>query len=243
VKKKIALVTGASRGIGAAIAKRLAADGFHVCLNFVTHQARAEAVLAEIEAGGGHGSLHGFDVSVMDACQAAVDSMVRTLGGIDVLVNNAGISLDGLLLRMKDEDLRRTFDIDLFGAMYMTKAVLKTQMRQRSGSIIQIGSVVGQFGNAGQAAYSAAKAGLIGFSKTVAKEMASRHIRVNVVAPGFIETEMTQDLGQKNAFLEQIPLGSFGKPEDVAACVAYLASPESAYVTGQVIGVNGGLYM
>jgi len=160
-------------------------------------------------------------------------------------VNNAGVTVDSLLIRMKNHDLDKTLDIDLKGAIYCTRAAAKQMMRERSGSIIQISSVVGESGNAGQSAYAAAKAGLIGFTKSVAKELASRHVRVNVVAPGFVSTDMTGALTdtQKEAILQTIPLGFFGAPEDISSLVAFLASPMSRYITGQVIGVNGGMYM
>jgi 3-oxoacyl-[acyl-carrier protein] reductase len=166
-------------------------------------------------------------------------------GTVAVLVNNAGVTIDGLLMRMKDEDLDKTLSIDLKGAIYTTRAATKQMMRARTGSIIQISSVIGEMGNAGQAAYSAAKAGLIGFSKSVAKELGSRAVRVNVVTPGFISTDMTGALteAQKEAILRSIPLGYLGEPEDVASLVAFLASPGSRYITGQVIGINGGMYM
>jgi 3-oxoacyl-[acyl-carrier protein] reductase len=241
----VALVTGASRGIGAAIAERLAKDGFYVVLNFSSNEAKARAVLDRIVAAGGKGEISGFDVGNSDQVEAKIAEAGKRLGGIAVLVNNAGIALDGLLIRMKNEDLQRTLSVDLVGAIYCTREAAKLMMRARVGSIIQISSVIGEMGNAGQAAYSAAKSGLIGFSKSVAKELGSRGVRVNVVTPGFIATDMTESLteAQKEAILRGIPLASLGNTEDVASLVAFLASKESRYITGQVIGVNGGMYM
>jgi 3-oxoacyl-[acyl-carrier protein] reductase len=173
------------------------------------------------------------------------DWIAKNRGQLKVLVNNAGITIDGLIVRLKDEDLDKTLDVDLKGAIYCSRAATKTMMRAREGSIIQIASVVGEMGNAGQSAYAAAKAGLIGFSKSVAKELGSRQVRCNVVTPGYIDTEMTGALteAQKEAILRTIPLGFFGSTADVAALVSYLASPASRFITGQVIGVNGGMYM
>ncbi len=244
-KKPIALVTGASRGIGAAIATRLAQDGFHVMLNYASNENKARELQSRIQAAGGKADLCQFDVSNSDQVDEKLDWIAKTFGPVTTLVNNAGITIDGLLLRLKNEDLEKTLDIDLKGAIYCTRAAIKQMMRERNGSIIQISSVIGEMGNAGQGAYAAAKAGLIGFSKSIAKEWGSRKIRVNVVTPGFITTDMTETLTaeQKEAILRSIPLGSLGAPEDVASLVAYLASNESRYITGQVIGVSGGLYM
>lgn len=243
--KPVALVTGASRGIGATVAERLAADGFHVIINYAASEARAQEVAARIAAAGGESTLSRFDVAKPDEVDAALEKHAKELGPLAVLVNNAGITVDGLLIRMKNEDLDRTLDVDLKGAIYCTRAAAKQMMRARAGSIIQVSSVIGEMGNAGQAAYSAAKAGLLGFTKSVAKELASRGVRCNAITPGFIQTEMTAALteAQKEAILSQIPLGSLGLPEDVAACVSFLASSQSRYITGQVLGVNGGLYV
>ncbi len=244
-KKKTALVTGASRGIGAATAIQLAQDGFFVLINYTSNESKAQEVLDQIRAAGGSGELCGFDVSNPNLVDEKLDGVAKTHGPLDVLVNNAGVTIDSLLIRMKNEDLDRTLDVDLKGAIYCTRAAAKQMMRARSGSIIQISSVVGESGNAGQSAYSAAKAGLIGFSKSVAKELASRHVRVNVITPGFIGTDMTAALteAQKEAILRSVPMSVFGSAEDVAALAAFLASPGSRYITGQVIGVNGGMYM
>ena len=243
--QKTALVTGASRGIGAAIAEKLAKAGYYVLVNYTSNETKAREVLKRIEAAGGKGELCGFDVSNPEQVEKAIAEAGKKHGGLSVLVNNAGITIDGLLIRMKDEDLQKVLSVDLMGAIYCTREAAKLMMKARSGSIIQISSVIGEMGNPGQAAYSAAKSGLIGFSKSVAKELGSRSIRVNVVTPGFITTDMTEALTepQKEAILRSIPLASLGNPDDVASLVAFLASPESRYITGQVIGVNGGMYM
>ena len=243
--KPLALVTGASRGIGNAIAKRLAQDGFHVFLNFSSNEAKARETLEQIKQNGGSADLCRFDVANSTEVNEKFEWIAKEFGPLSVLVNNAGITIDSLLVRLKDEDLEKTLSIDLKGAIYCTRAAAKQMMRERQGSIIQISSVVGEMGNAGQSAYAAAKAGLIGFSKSVARELASRQVRVNIVTPGFISTEMTEALTdtQKEAILRTIPLGFFGAPEDVASLVAYLASKTSRYMTGQVLGVSGGLYI
>lgn len=243
--KPAALVTGASRGIGAAIARRLAKDGFHVLVNFSSSEEKAREVLEQIREQGGSGELCGFDVSNAERIDEAFERINRSHGALSALINNAGVSIDSLLLRLKDEDLDRTLAINLKGAIFCTRAAARQMMRARQGSIVQISSVVGECGNAGQSAYAASKAGLIGFSKSIAKELGSRQIRVNVVTPGYVTTDMTGALteAQKEAILRSVPLGFLGAPEDVASLVAYLASPESRYVTGQVIGVNGGMHM
>jgi len=245
MSKPVAVVTGGSRGIGAAISKKLAASGFHVFVNYTSNESKAAEVRAEIIQNGGSAELCRFDVSQSAQVDEQFQAISKTAGPISVLVNNAGITSDGLILRMKDEDLRKTLSVDLEGAIYCTRAALKQMVRAKQGSVIQISSVVGEMGNAGQSAYAAAKAGLIGFSKSIAREIGSRQIRVNVVTPGFITTDMTEVLTaeQKEAILRTIPLGLFGTPEDVANLVAFLASPASSYITGQVIGINGGQYM
>jgi 3-oxoacyl-[acyl-carrier protein] reductase len=243
--KKYALVTGASRGIGAAIARKLAHDGFHIFINFASNEAKARETLDQIVSAGGSADLCGFDVSDSAAVDEKFEWIAKNYGPLAVLVNNAGVTIDSLLMRMKDDDLDRILSIDLKGAIYCTRAACKQMMRARVGSVIQISSVIGEMGNAGQSAYAAAKAGLIGFSKSVAKELGSRQVRVNVITPGFIATDMTGALtdAQKEAILRSVPLGSLGEPEDIASLASYLASPASRYITGQVIGVNGGMYM
>jgi 3-oxoacyl-[acyl-carrier protein] reductase len=240
-----ALVTGASRGIGASIARRLAKDGFHVFVNYSSNEAKAREVVDQIISEGGKADLCGFDVSQPAAVDEKLEWIAKTFGPLTALVNNAGVTIDSLLIRMKDDDLEKTLSIDLKGAIYCTRAACKQMMRARSGSVIQISSVIGEMGNPGQSAYAAAKAGLIGFSKSVAKELGSRQVRVNVITPGYISTDMTGALtdAQKEAILRSVPLGTLGEPEDIASLVSFLASPASRYITGQVIGVNGGMYM
>jgi 3-oxoacyl-[acyl-carrier protein] reductase len=243
--KPLALVTGASRGIGAGIAEKLAATGFHVLINFVSNEEKARAVAAKIEALGGSASLLRFDVGQESEVVAAFETISKMDSKLEVLVNNAGISEDGLIMRMKKESLDRTLQTNLVSAVLCSREAAKIMMRARKGSIIQISSVVGEMGNAGQVAYSVAKAGMLGLTKSLAKELASRNVRVNAITPGYIQTEMTDALSdvQKAAIIQNIPLGSLGLPEDVAQCVAFLASNDSRYITGQIIGVNGGLYI
>jgi 3-oxoacyl-[acyl-carrier protein] reductase len=244
-KKPLALVTGASRGLGAAIAERLAKDGYVVALNFASNEAKAAELKAKIEAAGGAAELAKFDVSKSSEVDAALESLTTKHRPVAVLVANAGITIDSLLMRLKDEDLDKTLDIDLKGAIYCVRSASRGMMKARNGTVILISSVVGEMGNAGQSAYAAAKAGLIGFAKSVAKELASRSIRCNVITPGYIQTDMTGALteAQKEAILRNIPLGSFGAPQDIADTVSFLASPSARYITGQVIGVNGGMYI
>ena len=245
MSQKIAYVTGGMGGIGTAICQRLAKDCFKVIAGCGPNSPRKDRWLAEQKALGFDFTASEGNVGDWESTVAAFNKVKAEHGKVDVLVNNAGITIDALLIRLKNEDLDRTLNIDLKGAIYCTRAAAKQMMRERQGSIIQISSVVGESGNPGQSAYAAAKAGLIGFSKSVAQELASRHVRVNVVAPGFISTDMTGALtdAQKEAILQTIPLGFFGAPEDISSLVAFLASPMSRYITGQVIGVNGGMYM
>jgi 3-oxoacyl-[acyl-carrier protein] reductase len=239
---RIAVVTGASRGIGRAIAARLASQGAVVCAAARGENAR-DATKAILGAGG---RAEAFSVDVTDAASvgALVAAVVERHGRVDILVNNAGIARDQLMLRMKREDWDAVLDTNLTAAFTCVQAVLKAMVRQRAGRIINIGSVVGQMGNAGQANYAASKAGLIGFSKALAREVASRNVTVNVVAPGLIETDMTKGLTDRSQtdWSAQIPVGRIGSPDDVAAAVCFLASDEASYITGQVLAVNGGLY-
>jgi 3-oxoacyl-[acyl-carrier protein] reductase len=241
---KIAIVTGASRGIGRGIALALAEAGATV-ICAARDLAKLEAVVAEIAAAGGKASAHVVDVSSRESIEALIAATMTTHGRIDVLVNNAGITRDTLLLRMKPADWDDVMATNLTSVFIATQAVMKPMLKQRAGSIINIGSVVGLTGNAGQANYAAAKAGLIGFSKSVAREVASRGIRVNVVTPGFIETDMTAAMPEaaKQAMLATVPLGRTGTPADIAGLVVYLASDASAYVTGQTVSVDGGFHM
>lgn len=242
---KTALVTGASRGIGRAIALRLAAEGARVAINYAGNVKAAEEVKAAIEAAGGTAILCRADVADSAAVEAMVADVAKEFGAIDILVNNAGITRDTLLMRMKDEDFAKVLDTNLKGVFYCTKAVSKLMMKKRSGRIVNMASVVGLVGNAGQTNYAAAKAGVIGFSKSAAKELASRGITVNAVAPGFIGTDMTADLPEsvKEKALSDIPLGRAGQPEDVANAVLFLASDQASYITGQVVHVDGGMVM
>ncbi len=242
---KTALVTGASRGIGRAIALRLAAEGARVAINYAGNVKAAEEVKAAIEAAGGTAILCRADVADSAAVEAMVADVAKEFGAIDILVNNAGITRDTLLMRMKDEDFAKVLDTNLKGVFYCTKAVAKLMMKKRAGRIINMASVVGLVGNAGQTNYAAAKAGVIGFSKSAAKELASRGITVNAVAPGFIGTDMTADLPEsvKEKALSDIPLGRAGQPEDVANAVLFLASDQASYITGQVVHVDGGMVM
>ena len=241
---RVSLVTGASRGIGRAIAQAFAAEGASVVLAARDAAKLGEAV-AEIQAKGGKAEALALDVSDRASVESVVAKVVETHGRIDHLVNNAGVTRDNLLLRMKDEEWRQVLDTNLTGAFLCTQAVLKPMLKQRSGRIVTITSVVGLGGNAGQANYAASKAGVIGFTKSVAREVASRGITANAIAPGFIETDMTAAMPEKarEAVFAAIPLGRVGRPEDVAGAAVFLVSDAAAYVTGQVLAVDGGFHM
>lgn len=245
MSEKIAVVTGGSRGIGAAIAKKLASRGMTVIINYCGSEDRALAVKSAIEAAGGQAEAWRCDVSDCGQCEAFVKAVMEKYGRIDVLVNNAGITRDDLMMRMSDEDFSRVIDTNLKGTFYMMRFASRHMLKAKKGRIINMASVVGLMGNAGQVNYAASKAGVIGATKSAAKELASRGITVNAIAPGFIDTEMTGALSEKvqEQILTQIPLGTFGKPEDIANCAAFLASDEAAYITGQVIQVDGGMCM
>ncbi|CAM3354262.1 3-oxoacyl-[acyl-carrier-protein] reductase [Marinicrinis lubricantis] len=245
LQNQVALVTGASRGIGRAIALELASSGADVAVNYAGSEQAAQEVVEQIEAMG----RKAIKIKANVANAAEVDEMVQTVlqhfGKLDILVNNAGITRDNLIMRMKEEDFDAVIDTNLKGVFHCIKAVSRPMMKQRSGKIINISSVVGVLGNAGQANYVAAKAGVIGLTKTCAKEFASRNITVNAIAPGFISTDMTEQLSdaQKETLIPQIPLGRIGRPEHIAKAVRFLASPDADYMTGQTLHVDGGMVM
>jgi 3-oxoacyl-[acyl-carrier protein] reductase len=242
---QVALVTGGSRGIGRAIAVALGTAGAYVVINYRGNQEAAEATLEELHGKGGHGELCRFDVAVENEVDAAVKKIVDGQGKVDILVNNAGVTSDTLLIRTKVQDWDQVIGTNLKGTVLCTKAVCRAMIRQRYGRIVNLSSVVGQTGNAGQSIYAATKAGILGFTKSVARELAARGITVNAVAPGFIETEMTASLSPQlqEEYLRSIPLARFGTSEEVAHLVVFLTGPGAAYITGQVMNVNGGLYM
>ncbi|QRO01067.1 3-oxoacyl-[acyl-carrier-protein] reductase [Archangium violaceum] len=244
-KDKVVLVTGGSRGIGRSIAVAFAKQGATVVISYAGNEAAAQETLGLIQAAGAKGESVRFDVADTAACASTVEGIVKTHGRLDVLVNNAGVAVDGLVMRVKDEDWDKQLDTNLKGAFALIRAASRPMMKQRGGAIINLTSVVGEMGNGGQAAYSASKAGLIGLTKSVARELASRNIRVNAVSPGFIGTDMTSHLeGEtREKMLAAIPLGRLGSPEDVANAVLFLASDTAAYITGEVLKVNGGMYM
>jgi 3-oxoacyl-[acyl-carrier protein] reductase len=243
LRDRVAVVTGASRGIGRAIALSLATQGAKVVVNYASSSTAAQQVADEIVAGGGSAIALQADVSKADQVDTLLNAVMDKWNRVDILVNNAGITRDTLLLRMKPEDWQAVIDLNLTGVFLCTRAVSKVMLKQRSGRIINIASVAGQMGNPGQANYSAAKAGVIGFTKTVAKELAARGITVNAVAPGFITTDMTSNVNAEE-ILKYIPLGRYGQPEEVAGLVQFLAADSSAaYITGQVFNIDGGMVM
>ena len=241
---QVAVVTGASRGIGRATAIALAAEGAHVVVNYARSSEAADEVVATITSDGGSAIALQADVSKADQVDALIKATTEKWGRVDVLVNNAGITRDTLLLRMKPEDWQAVIDLNLTGVFLCARAVSKLMLKQRSGRIINIASVAGLMGNPGQANYSAAKAGVIGFTKTIAKEMSSRSVTVNAVAPGFIKTDMTEDLSNTEEILKYIPLGRYGEATEVAGLIRFLAAdPAAAYITGQVLTIDGGMVM
>jgi 3-oxoacyl-[acyl-carrier protein] reductase len=244
---RVALVTGGSRGIGRAIALALGRRGAKVVVNYASREDAARETVAAVEAAGGQAVISAFDVASGPAVTEAIKAIGKDHGGLDILVNNAGVAINGLVMRFSDDQLARTLNTNLAGAFYTTRAAASFLLKAKdAGRIINITSVVGEMGNGGQAAYAASKAGMIGLTTSIARELASRGVTCNAVSPGYIETDMTAEHlpeTQRGKLLEQIPLGRIGKPEDVADAVAFLAGPEAAYVTGQVLRVNGGLRM
>ena len=244
-ENKIVLVTGAGRGIGASIAKRFASEGAEVIVNYSGNDEAAQKTVDEITAIGGQAQKYKCSVNDSESVKVMIDEIIKKFGRIDILVNNAGITKDGLMLRMTDEDFDRVIDVNLKGTFNCTKYVSKYMLKQKSGKIINISSVVGLSGNAGQINYSASKAGIIGITKSAAKELSSRGITVNAVAPGYVDTDMTKVLSDniRNEILKNIPLQRMGNVEDISNCVAFLASEEASYITGQVISVDGGMHI
>ena len=242
---KVAIVTGAGRGIGAAIARTLAGEGAHVVVNYSRSAEAAAQVVTEIEAAGGTALALQADVAVPEQVEALVKTTLEQFGRVDILINNDGITRDKLILRMSVEDWDTVLNTNLRGAFLCAKAVASPMLKQRSGAIVNVGSVIGKVGQGGQTNYSASKAGLIGLTKSLAKELGSRNVRVNAVAPGFIESDMTETLKPefREAVLKQIPLGRLGSGDDVARVVAFLCSEDAAYVQGEVISIDGGLFM
>lgn len=242
---QVALVTGGSRGIGRACCVALARRGARIALTYAGNEAAAAETAKLVGEAGSEAKLFRFDVADQAAAQKAVEELVGAWGRVDVLVNNAGMAVDGLLLRLREDELDRQIAVNLKGAFYMAKACARPMMKQRQGAIVNLSSVVGEMGNAGQAVYAATKAALLGFTKSLARELASRNIRVNAVAPGFIDTDMTGVIPEeaRKKMLEMIPLARLGGAEEVANAVAFLASKDAAYVTGETLRVNGGMYM
>jgi 3-oxoacyl-[acyl-carrier protein] reductase len=242
---KVALVTGGSRGIGRAIAEALAEQGASVVINYVRGEAEAQDVAQAIAAKGGKAEIAGFDVADAAACEEAIAQVAKRHGRLDIAVSNAGISIDGLILRLKPEDIMRTLNVNVGGAFAVARAATKVMMRARVGRVIFISSVVGEAGNAGQTAYSASKAALLGLTRSLAREYVARGITVNAVAPGYVDTDMTRALTpeQRENVLKSVPAGRVATAREIATGVVYLASDEASYVTGQVLRINGGMYM
>ncbi|NOU28789.1 MAG: 3-oxoacyl-ACP reductase FabG [Polyangiaceae bacterium] len=242
---KVAIITGGSRGIGAACAEAMAEQGAHVVVNYVRGEDKAREVAERIIAKGGKAEIAGFDVADSEATEKAIEGIAKKHGRLDIMVANAGIAIDGLLLRLKDEDLQKLFDTNVRGALACARAATRPMMKARTGRIIFVSSVIGEMGNVGQTAYAATKAALLGITKSIAREYASRNVTVNAIAPGFIETDMTHGMNDamKEYVLKNIPLARVGTAKEVAAAALYLASDEAAYVTGQVLRVNGGMYV
>lgn len=245
LQDRIALVTGGGRGIGRGVCLALAQEGAAVAVNYSRSADAAEQVVEEIRSAGGKAQAFCFDVADEAAVDKGVKEVATALGGLDILVNNAGIAIDGLILRMKGEDWRKIIEVNLSGCYYCSRAAARLLLKSKAGRIINISSVIGEMGNAGQVAYSASKSGIFGLTKSLAKELGSRSVTVNAITPGFIETDMTHAMTEQQVaeMLKQIPLGRLGKTEDVSGLVSFLARDEAAYITGEVIAVNGGLHM